>query len=77
MRNKLKILLIEDNPGDVRLIREMLKESGIAFELVLAERLSEAQKEIANNKFDAILVDLALPDSWGIGSCISIIEWAP
>ncbi|MEA2045714.1 MAG: response regulator, partial [Euryarchaeota archaeon] len=66
MRAKLKILLIEDNPGDVRLIWEMLHDSGIAFEIVSSDRLSEGLEEIAKNEPDVILLDLGLPDSQGI-----------
>ena len=66
MKAKLKILLIEDNPGDARLIWEMLQDSGIAFEIVSSYRLSEGLEEIAKNEPDVILLDLGLPDSQGI-----------
>ncbi len=66
MKAKLKILLIEDNPGDARLIWEMLQDSGIAFEIVSSYRLSEGLEEITKNEFDVILLDLGLPDSQGI-----------
>jgi PAS domain S-box-containing protein len=77
MNGKTKILLIEDNPGDARLIREMLKDSGIGFELFLAERLSKALEYIANIMPDVILLDLALPDSWGIDTFLKVQGKAP
>lgn len=46
--SRLKVLLIEDNPGDVRLIQEMLEDSkNINFELVCADRLSKGLKYLS------------------------------
>jgi PAS domain S-box-containing protein/putative nucleotidyltransferase with HDIG domain len=62
-----KILLIEDNPGDVRLIREMLTEvPDVSFELETASRLSTGLKRLDKEKPDVILLDIGLPDSQGI-----------
>ena len=59
--------MIEDNPGDARLIIEMLKEtSNIHFDILHAIRLDEGLKYLVTNKFDIILLDLCLPDSSGI-----------
>jgi PAS domain S-box-containing protein len=68
MSNKqIKILLIEDNPGDVRLIREMLAEvPNVPWELKSAERLSTGLDYLAKQQPDIILLDLGLPDSQGI-----------
>lgn len=68
MNNKLiKILLIEDNPGDALLIREMLKEVSMTqFKVTHAKRLNEGLKKLLEDEFDIILLDLALPDSKGI-----------
>lgn len=73
----IRILLIEDNPGDARIIREMLTDSCIEFELVWSENLSKALSEIQSNVFDIILIDLALPDSWGIDTFIKVHGQAP
>lgn len=71
----LRILLIEDNPGDVRLIKEMLSESKLVkFDVETADRLSSGLKLIANNRFDVILLDLGLPDSQGLGTLIKLNE---
>lgn len=70
----LKILLIEDNPGDVRLINEMLKESGIQFELECVERLSSGIGKIKLDSFEVILLDLGLPDSQGISTLTKLNE---
>ncbi|HWR57762.1 MAG TPA: HD domain-containing phosphohydrolase, partial [Thermodesulfovibrionales bacterium] len=59
----VRVLLIEDNPGDARLIEEMLKHSGAEYELQWAERLSTGIELLKANGFDVILLDLGLPDS--------------
>jgi PAS domain S-box-containing protein/putative nucleotidyltransferase with HDIG domain len=68
MVNKnVKILLIEDNPGDARLIREMLSEvPDVSFELETAKRLSTGLRHLAKENPDVVLLDLALPDSQGL-----------
>jgi CheY-like chemotaxis protein len=66
-RRKKKILLVEDNPGDARLIREMLKESGSTeFELTHVATLGEGLDQVSHSKFDVILLDLLLADSTGM-----------
>jgi sigma-B regulation protein RsbU (phosphoserine phosphatase) len=63
----IRVLLVEDNPGDARLIQELLIEARSArFETVVAARLSEAQEALAQGDFQLILLDLSLPDSQGI-----------
>ena len=63
----IKVLLIEDNPGDVRLIQEILKDAG-STKLVPehADRLSSGLGCIAKKEFDVMLLDLGLPDSQGL-----------
>lgn len=62
----IKVLLVEDNPGDIRLIREMLAEArGEAFELECAGRLSTGLERLAAGDIDVVLLDLSLPDSQG------------
>ena len=68
MSNKnVKILLIEDNPGDARLIKEMLAEApDVSFELESANRLSAGLKCLDKETPDVILLDIGLPDSQGL-----------
>ena len=71
MRKKaIKILLlVEDNPGDARLLREMFNEQGLQqTELTHAECMSDAEKHLAGSPFDIILLDLGLPDAQGLGA---------
>jgi diguanylate cyclase (GGDEF)-like protein len=63
----LNILLVEDNPGDARLLREGLKEAGERqFVLTHAETLAHALDRLAETKFDVGVLDLALPDAHGL-----------
>ncbi len=71
----IQILLIEDNPGDARLIQEFLKDSKkVDFIIKNHETLSEGLEELLNNKFDIILLDLNLPDSSGYDTVKIIYE---
>lgn len=66
---KLSILLVEDNPGDARLVAEMLSHAdGAEFELTHVTRLAEAITLLERQTFDAVLLDLTLPDSDGIST---------
>src|SRR5580693_7838297 len=68
IRKALKLLLlVEDNPGDARLLREMLNEAGAhKTELTQAESMSEAEKRLVERLFDIVLIDLGLPDAQGL-----------
>jgi|GEM_PF-1472638 len=66
IQSSLKILLVEDNPGDVLIFKEHLRFSGIDFLLVESSTLKEAINKILQINFDVILLDLGLPDSLGI-----------
>ncbi|MBG1260544.1 response regulator [Nostoc commune] len=64
---KIKVLLVEDNPGDVFLLQEFLKEvTTVVVDLMPVEKLSEGLKYLASEVFDLILLDLSLPDSQGL-----------
>ncbi len=60
---EIKILVIEDNPGDFILIEEYLSEEHSALELQRAETFTLAKKILeGSSNFDTILLDLSLPD---------------
>src|SRR5262245_13241389 len=60
----MRVLLVEDNDDDALLIRESL--SGTALEIDRAERLSTALARLNSGTFDAVVLDLSLPDAWGL-----------
>ena len=63
----IQVLLIEDNAGDARLIRELLSEAKTAtFEMQHADRLSSGLERLTAGGIDAVLLDLSLPDSQGL-----------
>jgi PAS domain S-box-containing protein len=75
---QIKVLLIEDNPGDVRLIEEMLSEvDGALFDMENACRLSDGLTRIQKGGIDAVLLDLGLPDSAGLDTFEKVHEQAP
>jgi two-component system sensor histidine kinase/response regulator len=65
--NAIRVLLIEDNPGDARLIQEMLAgPRGGAFELERVDCLSGGLDRVVARKPDVVLLDLGLPDAQGL-----------
>jgi len=63
----LKLLMIEDNPRDARLIHEMLSEAdGAPFDSESVNGLSKGLERLATGYFDVLLLDLGLPDSQGL-----------
>ncbi|QSJ20154.1 hybrid sensor histidine kinase/response regulator [Nostoc sp. UHCC 0702] len=76
--SSVKILLIEDNPAEARLLQELLKQAqSKEFSLVHVKRLQAALKELHQDSYDVILLDLTLPDSQGLSSLPQLINHAP
>jgi len=73
----LRILLVEDNPGDARLIRETLRDAGMRFELEHAGRLSAALPLLAACAADVVLLDLSLPDAHGLETVTRALAAGP
>jgi signal transduction histidine kinase len=74
----VKILLIEDNLAEARLLQEFLKQSpSKEFSLVHVQRLRDAFHELSQQNYDVILLDLTLPDSQGLSSLPLLISQAP
>ncbi len=74
----MRILLVEDNPGDANLIREMLPESGgVNFEFECLPRLSAALGRLEGGGIDLVLLDLGLPDSDGLDGFRRVHDAAP
>ena len=74
----IKVLLVEDNPGDIRLIREMLKEAKPSLgALEESPSLMTAVERLAKGGIDAVLLDLGLPDSQGISTFTKLHQQFP
>ena len=74
----INVLLVEDDPGDVLLIKENLalaRASGMILEF--AERLSSGVDRLAKGNIDLVLLDLGLPDSQGLGALARLHSQAP
>ncbi len=74
----INVLLIEDNPADIALIKEMLEESlNINFKLHNVQRLNDGLNYLKENKADVLLLDLNLPDIHGLDTFRKANENAP
>ena len=79
MKKPMKVLLlVEDNEGDARLLREMFKEQiPLNTELTHVASMVEAEQHLANSTVDLILLDLGLPDAQGLGAVRRARAMAP
>jgi PAS domain S-box-containing protein len=77
-KKPIRVLLLEDNPGDARLLREYLHETDLVqVELDHVERLKTCLEHLARGKPDVILLDLGLPDSQGLETFTQVYAQAP
>ena len=75
---QLKVLLVEDNPIDVRLIEKLLRAGeGTPFDLESADCLSKALERLDSGGVDIVLLDLGLPDSQGMDTFLKLHEHLP
>ena len=78
MSEALRILVVEDNPADADLIREILPATGPAsFQVESVPRLSDALARQRGGKVDLVLLDLSLPDSHGLSTLQQFHQGAP
>jgi PAS domain S-box-containing protein len=69
----INVLLIEDNPGDARLLSELLMEvHSVHFKLDHVDRLSQGQQRLSESAFDVVLLDLSLPESQGLETFVKL-----
>ena len=76
MENKVvRVLLVEDNPGDARFIQEELSDVfDTHCSFIIAESLSQALKILEKETLDIILINLLLPDSSGIDIFLKVYK---
>ncbi|NJN97061.1 MAG: PAS domain S-box protein [Anaerolineales bacterium] len=76
--SSIHVLLVEDNPTDVLLLREALAEVRLfPFELTQVAQLAEVQPCLNRKKIDVILLDLGLPDSQGLETLLKLRRQVP
>ncbi|MCI0680805.1 MAG: ATP-binding protein [Gemmataceae bacterium] len=74
----IRILLIEDNPGDAELLEVMLGQvAGTPFALECADRLAGGIERLARGGIDLVMLDLTLPDSHGLDTFRKVKARAP
>src|SRR5207248_4228716 len=79
----LTILVVEDNPGDAALLRDLLEtdddvaDAGGPPAVLLAERVSDACAVLAASPVDVVLLDLSLPDARGLDTVARVRAAAP
>src|SRR5262245_59980228 len=67
----LRVLIVEDNPNDVRLLEQALRRAGIGdIELVHSRDIASAERFLREQagQLEALLLDLSLPDSEGLAT---------
>jgi DNA-binding NarL/FixJ family response regulator len=79
----IHVLLVEDNPGDVRLIRRMLADASAAgpesqpFAVTCVDTLAGGVRSVHAHNSDVVLLDLSLPDSQGLSTLTRMQAAAP
>ncbi len=76
---KTRVLVVDDNPGDIFLLREMVEENGRSRFRVTAEtgNLEDALRILEQHEVDVVLLDLQLPDSAGLETLNQVHTTAP
>ncbi len=74
----VKLLLVEDNPTDAQLVRDLFREgSADQVDLVHVDTLEEALRRLSREPFDAVLLDLSLPDTKGLETVTQMLATSP
>ncbi len=77
-RALIKILLIEDNPGDARLVEILLEESDfLNCKVINKQSLTEGIEALDKEEFSIVLLDLTLPDSRGFDTLQRLMKAHP
>lgn len=75
VNKSISLLLVEDNPGDARLLKENLADAETArFEITCVDHLDAAIKNLSEGHFEIVLLDLSLPDSHGLETFTKAFE---
>jgi signal transduction histidine kinase/HPt (histidine-containing phosphotransfer) domain-containing protein len=74
----IRLLVIDDSPSDIVLIRNLLSQSrDVFFRIDTADRLSAAAERLKAGDLDVVLTDLGLPESRGLETFHRVNACAP
>ena len=73
----VRVLMIEDDPGDAFLVAELLREEAAPVDVRRAQSLAEGLELLRSEPFDCVLLDLGLPDATGLAALERLREAAP
>ena len=68
---RLRVLVVEDNPGDILLIQEAFRDCGVDCELVIAEDIARAIRAAQQARFDLVVSDMSV----GGNESARFFEW--
>ncbi len=72
------VLIIEDNPGDARLIQEMIADDPEApFAVQVVDRLATGLERLSGHETSLVILDLSLPDSFGLDTFAKVYAHSP
>ena len=77
IKKPIKVLIVEDDPSDVKLVRLILFSSTRRHEVEVAGCLSTAMERLHDGAFDVVLLDMGLPDSTGIDTVSKVHDEFP
>lgn len=76
--DRIRVLLVEDNPGDARLLREVVREAeGAHIQLTHVDTLGKALLRLDADQFDVVMLDLSLPDADGLETLVRTHSHTP
>ena len=67
------LLIVEDDPDDIYLIKELLRDESKRYTFSTCASLAECFEELEQHKYDLVLLDLGLPDSSGLATLDSLV----
>ncbi|HLO77802.1 MAG TPA: response regulator [Magnetospirillum sp.] len=78
MTETIRVLLLEDDPADARLVERMLRRiTSTQFVVEIVGRLHQATQRLVQGNVDVVLADLSLPDSAGLSTLTALTQAAP
>lgn len=76
-KKAIKVLIVEDDPGDAKLVRRMLSESAHPYEAEVVDSIASAIERMHDDAFDTALLDMGLPDSHGTDTVLRVHTECP